>query len=65
MTTFFVTLALVALAVTGMAIGVLLGRPALSGSCGGVVGCAFCPQRRCPRSHAARTDTSVAENDGP
>lgn len=33
----------IALAIAGMAIGVMFGRPAIKGSCGGVAGeCAHC-----------------------
>ena len=36
MSTFIATFIIIALAVIGMAIGVLLGRPAIKGSCGGL-----------------------------
>ena len=36
MSTFIVTFIIMAIAVIGMAIGVLVGRPAIKGSCGGL-----------------------------
>tara|TARA_R110002050_G_scaffold268113_1_gene410049 strand:+ start:106514 stop:106723 length:210 start_codon:yes stop_codon:yes gene_type:complete len=36
MSTFIATFIIIAIAVIGMAIGVLLGRPAIKGSCGGL-----------------------------
>jgi hypothetical protein len=36
MTTFIVSFVIIALAITGMAAGILLGRPAIKGSCGGL-----------------------------
>ncbi len=36
MSTFIATLIVLLIAVAGMAIGVLLGRPAIKGSCGGL-----------------------------
>ena len=36
MTTFIATFVILLLVVAGMAIGVLLGRPAIKGSCGGL-----------------------------
>ncbi len=36
MSIFFATFIIIAIAVIGMAIGVLLGRPAIKGSCGGL-----------------------------
>jgi len=36
MSTFIATFIIIAIAVIGMAIGVILGRPAIKGSCGGL-----------------------------
>ena len=36
MSIFFATFIIIAIAVIGMAIGVILGRPAIKGSCGGL-----------------------------
>ena len=51
MATFVLTLAIVLASVTGLAIGVLLGRAPLRGSCGGVAcvkggGCTACKTHR-------------------
>lgn len=43
---YLATFIVIALAIAGMAIGVLLGRPAIKGSCGGIAGeCPHCTVR--------------------
>lgn len=51
MTTFLISLPIIGLAILGLAIGVLMGRAPLKGSCGGVSckitgGCGACPRAR-------------------
>ncbi len=50
MLTFLLTAILLCLAVLGLAIGVLAGRPPIRGSCGGLsclgLDCSTCPSRR-------------------
>ncbi len=61
------TFVIILLAMAGMAIGVMAGRGALRGSCGGLnlpdgtrIGCGACTRpQRCPRranKHAAQSD---------
>ncbi len=55
MTTFFLSLGIIGLAVLGMAIGTLTGRGPIKGSCGGLAcgagsGCAGCPKATTERS---------------
>ena len=50
---FLLSLAVVTLAVAGLAAGVLLGRRALAGSCGGAGGCARCTRGRCEHTPPA------------
>lgn len=47
MTTFILAFLVIVLAVAALALGVLLGRRPLGGSCGGLgcAGCAGCPSR--------------------
>ncbi len=46
--TFVLAFLVFALAIAGLALGVMLGRPALRGSCGGAGGCELCSRRgRC------------------
>ncbi len=63
MATFVLSFVLVALAVTGMAAGVLLGRRPISGSCGGLgsATCAACtrPCRRRRRDAQADDDAEA------
>lgn len=51
MAIFLLTLALFLLSLAGLAVGVMVGRPAIKGSCGGLAcieggGCGVCPRRR-------------------
>lgn len=49
---FLITLAIFILVILMMAIGVLLGRPRIKGSCGGPDGCDLCEFKhdgKCPR----------------
>lgn len=51
MTTFLLTFGLIGLSILGLAIGVLMGRAPIKGSCGGIAcgtggGCMACPKRR-------------------
>lgn len=55
MTTFVLSFLVVALAVTGMALGVLAGRDGIRGSCGGAGGCGTC-QRPCRRRQPHRSE---------
>ena len=51
--TFVLAFAVFGLAITGMALGVMLGRPALRGSCGGAAGgCELCSGRERCRERA-------------
>ena len=51
--TFLLAFAVFGLAITGMALGVMLGRPALRGSCGGAAGgCELCSGRERCRERA-------------
>lgn len=56
MTVFLLSLAVIALAVLGMAVGVLFGRAPLSGSCGGLAqlgfDCDVC-EKPCPKKRRA------------
>jgi uncharacterized protein len=46
---YLVSFVIIVLAVTGMAVGVIFGRPAIKGSCGGIAGeCPHCT-RECRR----------------
>ncbi len=66
MSIFFVTFAIILIAVLGMAIGVILGRPAIKGSCGGLnqIGlagscsgaCSSEEREQCARKKAALKD---------
>ena len=54
MGTFVLGLLVTLLAIGGLALGVILGRPPIRGSCGGLAcikgaNCAGCPQRRTER----------------
>jgi uncharacterized protein len=47
---FLITLGIVLLAVGGLSLGVIMGRPPIKGSCGGLscipgAGCAACPRK--------------------
>ncbi len=63
MTVFLLTFSLMALALLGLGLGVLFGRPAIKGSCGGgdtlngiEGGCALCTrpcERQKPFTHAS------------
>ena len=50
MATLFLTLAIILLAIGGLAIGVIFGRKPLAGSCGGLacagLSCKTCPNRK-------------------
>lgn len=51
MAAFLLAFVLILLAIAGLAVGVLFGRPPLKGSCGGAaclkgIDCAACPSRR-------------------
>ena len=51
MATFLLSVVVVLLAVAGLAVGRVLGRPPLRGSCGGLGcegACSTCPKRRDP-----------------
>ncbi|MEZ5592375.1 MAG: (Na+)-NQR maturation NqrM [Gammaproteobacteria bacterium] len=56
MTIFLLTLVIVSLAVLGMAAGVLLGRPPIAGSCGGMeqlgIACGVCEKPCAKKRHA-------------
>lgn len=62
MTTVLLAIAMMALLMTIMAVGVMMGRPELKGSCGGVGG-AECqcssPSESCERRLAAESDELV------
>lgn len=50
MATFGMTLGVILLAIAGLSLGVMLGRPPIKGSCGGLacvpgVSCSACPKR--------------------
>jgi len=50
METFFLAFAIILISLAGLSLGVLFGRPALRGSCGGLscvpnAGCASCKRR--------------------
>ncbi len=49
---FLLTLLLIGLAMSAMSLGLLLGRPPIKGSCGGLGGCAACggEGKHCRRS---------------
>lgn len=55
MTTLFFTIGLMALLMAIMAVGVMMGRPELKGSCGGVAGagcaCGASPGESCQSEH--------------
>ncbi len=62
MTTFVLSFVVVALAVTGMALGVLAGRDGIRGSCGGAGGCGAC-QRPCRHRPPHRSESRRPEED--
>ena len=50
MGTFILSLAIILLAISGLAVGILFGRPPIKGSCGGLAcitgaDCSACPKR--------------------
>lgn len=55
MTLFIASLVLTGVAMLAMALGVLLGRGALTGSCGGAGGCELC-LRKCRRARATAAE---------
>lgn len=50
MSTFILSLGIVLLAISGLAVGIIFGRPPIKGSCGGLacikdIDCSVCPNR--------------------
>jgi len=51
---YFISFVIMVLAVAGMAVGVIFGRPAIKGSCGGIAGeCRHCTVKCRRRKSAA------------